>query len=95
MPIVDISNFEISTLIVYVQAKGTPGPVITALLTRLAAARNVAVRQAAVDLFRAGGEGTIYQATYDAAIAAGVPAATADKIVTATTGVITPNPTGL
>ena len=92
MPIVQIDNSEIATLAAYVAAKGTPGAVITALLQRLAAARATAIKGAARDLFAAGTEGTIYQANYDAAIAAGVPSATADKIVVATTGAITPNP---
>lgn len=92
MPIVQIDNSEIAALGAYVQAKGTPGPVITALLLRLQAAATVAVKAAARDLYAAGVEGTIYQADYDAAIAVGVPANMANKIVTATTGVITPNP---
>lgn len=92
MPIVQIDNSEIATLVAYVQAKGTPGAVITALLQRLAAARQTAIRQALRDLFAAGADGTIYQADYDAAIAAGVTNAQADKVVTATTGAITPNP---
>lgn len=92
MPIVQIDNSEISTLIAYVQAKGTPGPVITALLQRLQAAAATAIKAAARQLYGAGAEGTIYQADYDAAIAVGVPTNMANKIVTATTGVITPNP---
>jgi hypothetical protein len=94
MPIVQIDNSEISALATYVAARQPAGAVVNGLVTRLQAAATVAIKAAARDLFAAGIEGVIYQAQVDAALAVGVPQNTINKIVTATVGSITPNPTG-
>lgn len=92
MPIVNITHQEITTLAAYVAARQPAGAVVNGLVTRLQTIDTAGVRAAARDLFAAGVEGTIYQSQVDTATAAGVPNAMVTKIVTATTGAITPNP---
>jgi hypothetical protein len=92
MPIVQIDVAEIKALAAFATANPPAGPVITAFLVRMQAAAVVAVKAAGRELFASGQEGIIYQAQVDSALARGVTQAMINKIVTATTGTVTPNP---
>lgn len=92
MPIVQIDVAEIKALAAFATANAPAGPVINGFLQRMQAAAVVAIRATARELFAAGVDGVIYQSQVDAALAAGVTQAMINKIVTATTGTITPNP---